>query len=63
MVAWVEDEFGQHVCRETIRKTLRQSGLSWKKAKKLLGKADPKKRAEFLESLKLLLKDTMWDKH
>ncbi|MBF0420567.1 MAG: winged helix-turn-helix domain-containing protein [Magnetococcales bacterium] len=51
----IEDEFGQRVCRETIRKALRRSSFSWKKAKKLLGKADPKKRAEFLESLKPLL--------
>ena len=63
LVAWVDDEFGQRVCRETIRKALKRSGLSWKKAKKLLGKADSKKRANFLESLKLLLKDAMWDEH
>ena len=63
LVAWVYDEFGQRVCRETIRKALKRSGLSWKKAKKLLGKADPKKRANFLESLKLLLKDATWDEH
>ena len=63
LVAWVYDEFGQHVCRETIRKALKGAGLSWKKAKKLLGKADSKKRAEFLESLKILLKDAIWDEH
>lgn len=63
LVAWVQAEFGQRVCRETIRKALKRSGLSWKKAKKLLGKADPKKRAEFLESLKHLLDGAMWDKH
>lgn len=63
LVAWVQAEFDQQVCRETIRKALKRSGLSWKKAKKLLGKADPKKRAEFLESLKPLLDGAMWDKH
>ena len=63
LVAWVYDEFGQQVSRETIRKALKRAGLSWKKAKKLLGKADPKKRANFLESLKPLLKDAMWDEH
>ncbi|MBF0427961.1 MAG: IS630 family transposase [Magnetococcales bacterium] len=63
LVALVQAEFGQSVCRETIRKALKRSGLSWKKAKKLLGKADPKKRAEFLESLKSLLEGATWDKH
>lgn len=63
LIAWIHDEFGQRVCRETIRKALKRVGLSWKKAKKLLGKADPKQRAEYLESLKLLLKDTTWDEH
>lgn len=63
LVTWVQDEFGQCVCRETIRRALKQSGLSWKKAKKLLCKADPEKRANFLESLQSLLKGAMWDEH
>ena len=34
--------------RTTLRTLLKQAGLSWKKSKKALGKANPKKRAEFV---------------
>lgn len=40
-------------------KTLKRLGLSWKKARKLLNKANPKKRAEFLEMLKGLLHNAL----
>lgn len=33
---------------------LRRAGLTWKKCKKLLGKADPQEREEFLSKLELL---------
>jgi DDE superfamily endonuclease len=36
---------------------LRQAGLSWKKIKKLLGKADPEKRAAHVERLRHLFAD------
>jgi hypothetical protein len=46
---------GRLFCRETVRKVLRQLGHSWKKARKLLGKACPTRRAEFVEQLCQLL--------
>lgn len=42
---------------------MKRIGFSWKKAKKLLGKANTKKREEFLKSLKSILQDAMWDKN
>ena len=44
-----------------MRKILKKLGFSWKKAKKLLAKANPKKRAEFLDKLKAILNDAMND--
>jgi hypothetical protein len=41
LVAFVRERFGLSVCRETIRAALHRLALSWKKAKKLLGRADP----------------------
>jgi transposase len=35
--------------RTTIRSVLKRAGLSWKKCKKLLGKADPARRTEYLK--------------
>ena len=35
------------LCRETIRTALHRRKLSWKKAKKLLGRADPERRQAF----------------
>ena len=46
-------------CRETVRKALRRLGLSWKKARKLLNKANPKQRAEFLEKLERLFQTAL----
>ena len=56
---WLEKEFGLKCCRETIRKALKSLGFSWKKGRKLLNKADPQKRREFLEQLSNLLKETV----
>lgn len=55
LVAWVKRQFGITCCRETVRKVLKTLGFSWKKARKLLNKASPSKRAAFLESLQPLL--------
>jgi hypothetical protein len=41
LVGWVRERFGLVCCRETIRAALHRLKLSWKKAKKLLGRADP----------------------
>src|SRR5262249_18128855 len=42
---WVLRTFGRVVSRNALRRLLRQARLSWKKVKKLLGKANPEKRA------------------
>ncbi len=46
---WVEEKLGHSISRSTLGKVLRGAGLSWKKSKKVLAKADPKARAEFVE--------------
>src|SRR3954469_23498763 len=38
LVGWVRERFGLRCCRETIRTALHRLTLSWKKAKKLLGR-------------------------
>ena len=62
LVAWVQEQFGIICSRETIRKTLKKLGFSWKKAKNLLGKADSEKRQKFLDDLTPLFADTIRDK-
>jgi transposase len=57
LVQWVKDTFGRTVTREAIRKVLRRARLSWKKAKKLLSRANPQKRQAFIEQLKPLLEE------
>lgn len=59
LVAWVKTTFGIDCCRDTLRKTLKDLGFSWKKARKLLNKANPGKRAVFLEQLQGLLDDAL----
>ena len=59
LVQWVQSEFSTDCCRETLRKTLKGLGFSWKKARKLLNKANPAHRAAFLEKLKGLLDDAL----
>jgi DDE superfamily endonuclease/Winged helix-turn helix len=48
---WVWQTFGLHAGRNTLRRILRQAGLTWKKVKKLLGKAKPEKRAAPIQQL------------
>ena len=48
---WVLQTFGLLVSRNSIRRVLRRAKLTWKKVKKLLGKADPQKRAAHVEEL------------
>lgn len=45
---WVEQNLKHQVSRTSLRTLLKQAGLSWKKSKKALGKANPKKRAKFV---------------
>jgi transposase len=51
LVAWVKAQFATDCCRDTLRKILKKLGFSWKKARKLLNKASPSKRAAFLQTL------------
>ena len=63
LVAWVRERFGRTCCRETIRAALHRLGLSWKKAKKLLGRADPARRRAFVEQLRHVLAAARHDQH
>jgi len=59
----VRERFGTTCCRETIRAALHRLGLSWKKAKKLLGRADPARRQAFVERLQDVLAGACRDRH
>ena len=63
LVGWVEERFGRRCCRETIRRALHRLELSWKKARKLLGRADPQRREAFLAQLQDLLAGAQHDRH
>ena len=51
---WIRQVFGQEVSRRTVSKLLKQNGLSWKKCQKALGKANPEKRAAFIQEFQAL---------
>ena len=55
LALWCKKVFGIDCCRETLRLVLKRLGYSWKKAKKLLNRADPAHRAEFLNTIRPLL--------
>lgn len=57
LVAWVEEKFDRVVGRETLRRALKRLGLSWKKGKKLLNRADPEQRQAFVERIAGLLQE------
>jgi transposase len=59
----VRERFGTTCCRETIRAALHRLGLSWKKAKKLLGRADPARRQASVERLQDVLAGACRDRH
>src|SRR3954466_904693 len=63
LVGWVREAFGRRCCRETIRAALHRLELSWKKAKKLLGRADPQHRRAFVEQVRGLLAGAQHDRH
>jgi transposase len=62
-VGWVRERFGLVCCRETIRAALHRLKLSWTKAKKLLGRADPERRQAFVEQLEGVLESAQRDRH
>lgn len=51
---WVSQKLGRHVSRSSLRTILKSAGFSWKKCKKLLAKANPKKREAFVEQFQSL---------
>jgi transposase len=63
LVGWVREAFGRSCCRETIRAALHRLELSWKKAKKLLGRAAPQRREAFLAQVQDLLAGAQQDRH
>src|SRR5215211_4974248 len=63
LVGWARERFGLVCCRETIRAALHRLKLSWKKAKKLLGRADPERREAFVEQLQGVLDGAQRDRH
>ena len=58
----MQAQFGRCCCRETIRRALHRLKLSWKKARKLLGRADPGQREAFIAEIGPLL-DGARDEH
>lgn len=63
LIGFVWDRFSLCCCRETIRAALHRLDLSWKKARKLLGRADPERRAAFLDQLRPVLEGAQRDRH
>src|SRR3954471_19691101 len=63
LMLYVRERFGCLCCRETLRAALHRLKLSWKKAKKLLGRADPEQRQAFVEQLQGLLDGAQHDRH
>jgi hypothetical protein len=51
---WVKRVFACEIGRTALRLLLRRHGLHWKKCQKLLGCADPDKRAAFMQRFQLL---------
>jgi transposase len=62
-VAFVQDRFDRLLCRESIRCALHRLGLSWKKARKLLGRANPARRMEFIQDLRALRDGAQRDRY
>jgi hypothetical protein len=58
----VQETFSVDCSRETLRTLLKKLGFSWKKARKLLNKANPEKRRAFLKTLETLLDDALHER-
>ena len=56
-IVWLKEQFSQSCCRETVRQVLKKFGFSWKKARKLLHKANPSQRHQFVAQLTQLLNE------
>lgn len=55
LMQWIKDEWGKTCSDEPLRKVLHDLGFSWKKYRKLLNKADPLERQQYLDKLRPLL--------
>jgi transposase len=63
LVVWIREQFKICCCRDTVRKVLKRLGFSWKKARKLLNKANTQKRSEYLAILRGLMQDALDSDH
>src|SRR5215213_1389101 len=63
LVDWVCERFGLRCCRETIRASLHRLQLSWKKANKLLERADPERMETCDDQLQGVLEGAQRDLH
>lgn len=59
----MQAQFARRCCRETIRRALHRLKLSWQKAHKLLGRAEPEKRAAFVAQIGSLLDAARDERH
>lgn len=58
---WIFRVFGAVLSRGTVRRILREAGLSWKKVRKLLGKAKPGAREAHVERIFALFEKSCCD--
>jgi transposase len=63
LVVWIREKFKIDCCRDTLRKVLKRLGFSWKKARKLLNKANTAKRRDYLAILNDLMQDALDNDH
>jgi len=63
LVVWIRETFKIDCCRDTVRKVLKRLGFSWKKARKLLNKANTAKRCDYLATLEGLMQDALDNDH
>jgi transposase len=54
LACWLGEKYQRVASRNAIRRVLREAGLTWKKCKKLLGKRDRQRRADYLERFREL---------
>ena len=59
---WVEQIYQCEVSRNTLRQILQQANLSWQKCQKVLKKAKPKQRAEYIQQFQTLFQEVCDEK-
>jgi Winged helix-turn helix len=63
LAGFVRAQFTRRCGRESIRRVLHRLNLSWKKARKLLGRAQPKQREAFMAQIGPLLDGARDERH